>query len=79
VSTVLASGISTSGALTLVGSFAVVVVALVGISILAMAFGSKGGQMRKVAEKVFIVVVGASILAGAAVWASLNIFGSVIH
>lgn len=77
--TVLASGISTTGAVALISGFAVVLIAFVAISILAMAFGSKGGQTRRVAEKVVIVVIGASMLAGAAVWAKINILSTIVH
>ncbi len=74
----LAATINTSNAITWIATIAAILIAVVGLSIIAMGFGSRGGASRKIAEKVFAVVVGASLIVGATVWATVNIFSGIV-
>jgi hypothetical protein len=73
----LARGINTTKAIALISGFSAVVVAAVGFTVLLLALGSKGTPMRKVAEKVIIVVVGVSMIAACLVIAKVSIFSGI--
>jgi hypothetical protein len=72
----VAATLNTAGAMHLIGTIVAVLVGVVGLTIVASSAGRP--QPRKIAEKVVAVVIGASMVAGAAIWATVNITGNLI-